>query len=100
MEKKKLVGTWHARAERSSWLVGWRGAAAGGRRERARGRLRHAELAEHVEKLRHGLPDAEGWARLAREAKRVPFAEQTPRRSEREPRDGRRRASRSLRRAY
>ena len=76
------------------------GAAAGGRRERARGRLRHAELAEHVEKLRHGLPDAEGWARLAREAKRVPFAEQTPRRSEREPRDGRRRASRSLRRAY
>ena len=75
------------------------GAAAGGRRERARGRLRDAELAEHVEKLRHGLPDAEGWARLAREAKRVPFAEQTPRRSEREPRDGRRRATRSLRRA-
>ena len=53
----------------------------------------------NVEKLRHGLPDTEGWARLAREARRVPFAEQTPRRSEGEPRDGRRRATRSLRRA-
>jgi hypothetical protein len=76
------------------------GAAAGGRREGARGRSHDAELAEHVEKLRHGLPSAEGWARLsAREARRVPFAEQTPRRSEGEPRDGRRRATRSLRRA-
>jgi len=69
-----------------------------------------AELVEHLERLRHGLPDREGWAELAALAGRArtsasrpapkgagtPWS--TPRRDDARPRDGRLRATQSHRR--
>ena len=79
-------------------------AAAGGRREGGRGRSRDAELAEHIEKLRHGLPDGDGWASLAAVAAGRGRAStwvqrRTPRTDDGLARDGRRRATKSHRRA-
>ena len=79
-------------------------AAAGGRRDAGRGRSRDAELAEHIEKLRHGLPDGDGWASLAAVAAGRGRAStwvqrRTPRPDDGLARDGRRRATKSHRRA-
>jgi hypothetical protein len=78
--------------------------AADGRREGGRGRSRDAELVEHIEKLRHGLPDGDGWASLAAaEAGRGRAStwvqRRTPRPDDGLARDGRRRATKSHRRA-
>ena len=77
--------------------------AAGGRREGGRGRSRNAELTEHIEKLRHGLPDGDGWASLAAVAAGRGRAStwvqgRTSRPDDGLARDGRRRATKSHRR--